>query len=162
MKDKQFKKKVARARYVERHILKWIRKNFDKDAELVNGYFKEYDIISPKLGNVEIKEDRLAHKTNNYAIEYKCNGKPSGIDYTTAHIYILVDWDNVILIATESLKYLIRETKRKRAIEMGDRFNTGLRAEGWLIQREKILHSPLATVYKRWFKPIHESGFSAN
>ena len=153
MKDLEWRRKIEKARYIEREILKWYRKKVDGLVSLASSHEATYDIFCPKVGNVEVKEDRIAHQTKNYAIEYEdAEGKPSGIEITTAKQFVIVDWECVVFIATESLKYLINESKTKRIIEMGYTTTNGKQAKGWLIHRDEILLSPYAKVRKRWFK----------
>lgn len=152
MKEEDWQKRITRARYVERQILKWYRANVDQDACLPKGHAEGYDLISKVVGNVEVKEDRLAHQTGNYAIEYRdAEGNPSGLATTTAEQFVLVDWDHVIIIATESLKYIIKKCKLEPVSVGYTTLNQG-RARGWLIPKDKILLSPYATVIKKWFK----------
>ena len=152
MNDKQWKEKIEQAREVERAILKWYRQNKDPEASLETSKCKEYDILSSVVGNVEVKEDRLVHQTGTYAIEYEdAAGLPSGIAVTTANEFVLVDMKDVVFIATESLRFLVKESKRKRRMDMGYRTNKKKQAKGWLIKEEEIKYSPYAIVKKRWF-----------
>lgn len=59
---------------------------------------------------IEVKTDRLAHKTGNIFIEYECRNKPSGLATTTANywIYRLNEIDTAIIISVEKLKKLCR------------------------------------------------------
>ena len=143
MKDKEFKKTLDRAQKVEREILKWIRETIG-EAKIMEGYYPEYDINCPALGNIEVKEDRMAHGTGNYAIEFECNEKPSGIDITTAETYILVDYEYVVIIPTFFLKEL---TKKALITNMGYKKS----ARGYLVSRYDILSSPVVSVIERWF-----------
>jgi len=151
MKNELFQKKINRAREVEREILKWYRKNIDKDAKLPIYHHKGYDIIS-NVGNVEVKEDRYAHQSQNYAIEFRdASGEPSGIEATTAKHFVLVDWEYVVFTLTDNLKFLVKNYDRKKAVKMGYKTKEGKQATGWLIPRDVILNSPLVRVEKRWF-----------
>ena len=150
MRDSEFKKKISRARRVEREIMKWYRKNVDETARMPAQNVKEYDIICKKVGNVEVKEDRYTHKTGNYAIEVEdASGSPSGIKMTTAEEFVLVDWENVLIMKTDALKYAIRQSKRKYKVKMGYTTLDGERAKGWLVPKEDI--TGVATVLERWF-----------
>ena len=153
MRNSEWEKKIEKARYIERQILKWYQRNISGTASLASFHRETYDIFCPQVGNVEVKEDRIAHQTKNYAFEYEdAEGKPSGIEITIAKQFVIVDWKYVIFIATESLKYLIKESKTKRIINMGYTTANGKQAKGWLIHKDEILLSPYAKVKKRWFK----------
>lgn len=117
---------------------------------MTEGYNSDYD-IKGKDGSIEVKEDRMAHQTGNYALEYETHdGKPSGYAGTKATIFCLVDWEYVTLIDTWFLKQMINTMEVKKQVEMGQEFPDG-RNKGWLIPREKILNCPVATVLERWF-----------
>ena len=153
MRENSWQKKLERSRYIEREILKWYQKHIDKDAHLPATHQEEYDILSKKVGNVEVKEDRVAHQTDYYALEFEnYKGEPSGLNKTTAKEFVLVDAGFVIFIATESLRYLIEQSKDKRVVFMGYTTENGRRARGWLIPRKDILYSTYAKTLKRWFK----------
>jgi hypothetical protein len=59
---------------------------------------------------VEVKTDRIAHKTGNIFIEYESRGKPSGIAKTTAHywVYRFDKMDTAIIIPVTKLKDVCR------------------------------------------------------
>lgn len=152
MKDADWNEKIARARQVERAILKYYKENLDSEARMPVRRCAELDIICKKVGNIEIKEDRLAHQTGNYALEYVDRwGRPSGIAATEAGEFVIVDRYYVVFISTESLRYLIRECEHKRIVGMGHKTKEGDQGKGWLIPREYILHSPYVRVLERWF-----------
>ena len=71
------------------------------------GNFSDYDFILDDKIKVEVKSDCMASKTGNLAIEYKCNGNPSGIYATKADWYVYFinhsDHDEVYKIPTEKL-----------------------------------------------------------
>jgi len=152
MQKRAWIKKKDRASGVEKAILKWFRENIDPLAERAEEGCKEYDILCKTVGNVEVKEDRIAHGTKNYAIEFKdAEGEPSGIETTTAEQFVIVDWENVLMIPTSVLKDIIKNCKEKRVVEMGYRTLKGRQAMGWLIPCERLLNNPNVVSYKRWF-----------
>jgi hypothetical protein len=59
---------------------------------------------------VEVKTDRLAHKTGNVFIEYESRGKPSGISTSDAHywIYIIDESKSAIILDVNILKDKLR------------------------------------------------------
>lgn len=60
--------------------------------------------------HIEVKTDRLAHKTGNVFIEFECRGKPSGIATTTANywIYKIEETDTAVIVPVERLKSICR------------------------------------------------------
>ena len=152
MKDVAFKEMVSRAQWVETQIMKWYREKVDPKTRLALPKTKEYDIHCPEVGNVEVKEDRLASKTGYYAFETEdADGKPSGISVTTAGDFVLIDDKSVIFIKTVSLLFLIRESASKRLIQMGYTTKEGKRAWGYLIPVEEIAYSLYVEVVDKWF-----------
>ncbi len=86
---------------------------------IMQGNFKYFDLVivgkeTGKIKTAEVKFDRLAHKTGNFAIELSCGGKPSGISSTKADLFLLVDANSfeVYPIPTEQLKGLLGPLKR--------------------------------------------------
>ena len=151
MNTRGWKNKIERARKVEKEILLWWRKHYDENAKLSEGYNSDYDIISSK-GNVEIKEDRMAHQTGNYALEFVTHDdKPSGFTGTKAEYFCIVDWEYVSIMATSVLKEIISDMEVKKTIDMGDTFPDGKRNKGYLIPRERILNNGSVTIKERWW-----------
>ena len=98
----------------------------------IKGYHKEFDLmITHNNTNTtyEIKSDRLASKTGNFAIEYECNNKPSGITSTTAdyYIYFVINRnkeDDCYKIPTEELREL---APKYRKVKGGDGYRSLMR-----------------------------------
>jgi len=92
------------------------------------GYCKEYDFTITKDGittKYEVKSDRRAINTNNIAIEYMCNDKPSGITTTEAEIYAYFiikssELFDLYLIPTKDLRQMINNKKYNRQVNGGD------------------------------------------
>lgn len=78
--------------------------NFGEKAEdWLNILFKDGKLI-------EVKSDRLIHKTGNLFIEYRSRDKPSGLATTTANywIYRMDMLDTAIILPTNLLKKVCR------------------------------------------------------
>jgi len=86
---------------------------------------------------IEVKSDRMAHKTGNIYIEVYSRGKESGISTTIAHywIYRINTNDTAILISTKRLKELVKLFHKGKFTKGGDN-NTSL---GVLIPIKEIL-----------------------
>ena len=152
MLDSEFQILLRRSRETENKILEWYQKNVDEKTRRAPLGKKEYDLWCPKVDNVEIKEDLLAHNTGFYAFEFEdAQGKNSGLSASTAGEFVVVDKERVIILKTVSLLFLIRDCKEKRIIEMGYRTKENKRALGYLIPVNYILFSPYAKAMKRWF-----------
>lgn len=152
MEDQEFKELIRRSKRVEYEIMKYYRQKVDPKARMALIKTKEYDIICPKVGNVEVKEDRLAVKTGFYALETEDQeGKASGVSITTAGDFVIVDESNVLLMKTTSLFYIIDQCKTKKLLQMGYTTKEGKRAWGYLIPIKEFVFSPYVEVVARWF-----------
>ena len=150
MRDEDFLVMLDRARQVKKEILAWYQQTHPK-SRLVRE--KDYDLYCPAVGNVRVKEDRIACESGAYSFEFEdVDGKPSGIAQTIAGEFVLVDKEYVIKIKTVSLLFLIKECEERRIIQMGFTTKDGGRAKGYLIPRSYILGSPYIEKVKRWFK----------
>lgn len=152
MIDPQWTAKLAQGRKVEESILLWYRENIDPTAHFPKVPSKWFDIVCVKVGNVEVKEDRLAHSTGFYAFETQnYDGSPSGVMGTEAQEFVLVDYDNVIFSTSENIRYLLAQSERKKRINMGFRTAEGRQCQGWLLPKTELLYSPFVSVEPRWF-----------
>ena len=97
----------------------------EKGEDWINEIFNDGKLI-------EVKSDRLAHKTGNVYIEYECRGRPSGIATTTAHYWIYrIEENNIaIIIPTERLKVICRKYFTDGKIMLGGDNNL---SKGFLI-----------------------------
>ena len=87
-----------------------VNKNFDLDLEYgVNGENLVLKIFDGSK-KVEVKTDRMAHKTGNIAVEYECGGKPSGISKTEADYwaFIIKNGAYILIVRTDYLKKIAR------------------------------------------------------
>ena len=123
----KFQKDLKQGQKYELECLKYLE--YD-EYEHDKAYRKEYDLIIIKDDEkikIEVKSDRLASKTNNMAIEYECNNKPSGISTTEADywIYFIIheDKEEVYKIPIEKLKKLVLNCRK---VSGGDGFRSKL------------------------------------
>ena len=84
--------------------------DFQKDLE----YGEEGENILDSVllnQNIEVKRDRLAHKTKRFYIEYESRGEPSGIKTSPANLWALMSADCglTILVQTEKLRNALRD-----------------------------------------------------
>jgi len=129
-----------------------------KKVEFPEGKFSEYDFILDDKIKIEVKSDTTASRTGNLAIEYKCNGKPSGIYATEADYYIYFinyeDRDEAYKIPTNELIELCKERGRK--VSGGD----GNLSRMYLLNKELLkdyivtekLHEPIKVEFKKNYK----------
>jgi len=124
---KNFKEDLEFGNKYEKEFLEHI--DYD-NFEIMKGNFKPYDIIvnhKDKEFKIEVKSDRLTHRTGNICIEYSCRGKPSGITTTQSGCYgyfeVINDNEmiyNLYIIPTKTIKKAIKDKKYHRCINGGD------------------------------------------
>lgn len=134
MKKTNFYKDLEFGNKFEQEALKYFK---FKDFKISKGKFKPYDIEliveDDKKMFIEVKSDRIAHRTGNLAIEFECSGIPSGLTTTQAHkwIYFIEESKEVFIIPVEKLRELISNC---RVVSGGD----GYRSKMYLLPKGKI------------------------
>ena len=104
-----FKADLERGKIHERYVLNKIKKKY-KQAYIVDGYFKEYDIFIPELNlGVEVKFDERSKETGNIIIETESAGKRSGISTTKAKYWVIYDGRNYNWFLTDTIRKCIKE-----------------------------------------------------
>jgi hypothetical protein len=92
-------------------IVGTVERNFDIDLKY--GFDGETMVLGVLNGahKVEVKTDMAAHRTGNIAVEFRCNGKPSGISTTEADYwaFVLLNGEVIYFIQVERLKELARQ-----------------------------------------------------
>jgi uncharacterized protein (DUF3820 family) len=131
----KFHRDLAQGHKYEKRCLDYL--DYDT-VEHKQGKFSEYDLTITKDGKkttIEVKSDRQASQTGNLAIEYECNGKPSGINKTTADywIYFIVypDREECYKIKTTTLRKI---TEKCKQVSGGD----GNRSRLYLVSKTKL------------------------
>ena len=97
---------------------------YDLDfAEVSETWVK--DLFSGGL-KIEVKSDRMAHKTGNVFIEVYSRGVPSGISTTLADywLYRIEKLDTAVLVRTERLKKLVKKYHALNGFKEGGDNNT--------------------------------------
>jgi len=88
------------------------------DIDLAYGQVKEKELAKILFEKkIEVKSDKLWKKTSNIAVEFKCNGKPSGISVSEAEFYAFILDDSntinsIIILPTGRLKDIARKHKK--------------------------------------------------
>jgi len=134
MKKTNFYKDLLFGQSYEKEALKYFK---FKEFKISEGNFKPYDIElivkDDKKMFIEVKCDRMAHRTGNIAIEYECNNIPSGINTTQAHkwIYFIEESKEVFIIPVKKLRSLINGC---RQVSGGD----GFRSKMYLLPKNTL------------------------
>lgn len=101
------------------------------------------DWVKKLLSNgfkVEVKNDRLIHKTGNLFIEFESRGKPSGLSTTTADywIYRMSELDSSITLPVNTLKDVCRlYYKQNKYLKNGGDENT---SKAFLVPLKELLN----------------------
>ncbi len=85
-----FNKDLKDGQDAENEVKELLKNHFkvgDDDIESSSSKGFDIKIISQNL-TFEVKNDLMAEKTGNIAIEYECRGKPSGLAVTTADYWV--------------------------------------------------------------------------
>jgi hypothetical protein len=95
------------------------------DIDLDYGYDGESRVLDLLNGanKVEVKTDTMAQRTGNIAVEFRCNGKPSGISTTEADYwaFVVLGGRVIYFIEVNRLKQLAREEyKISGSVKGGD------------------------------------------
>jgi hypothetical protein len=137
-----FSKDLDFGKVYEKKFLEYID-NYDEAIQAPDKRFPDWD-WNIRRGETwtkyEVKSDRVANRTGNFFIEFRCSNKPSGIDTTMSDYYYIfvVDGDKLIdvyEIPTETLKEMCRSGK------YGTRccYNEGSnKSEGYIIPIKEI------------------------
>jgi hypothetical protein len=94
--------KTAELESIER-LKKYYSISSDTDFEQCNDSRYDIKIISSGL-TYEVKNDLMAEKTGNIAIEYECRGKQSGLAITIADFWIYKFCGDFFLFDTKKLR----------------------------------------------------------
>ncbi len=120
----------------EMKLLDLIEYDSYKQAE---GRFKDWDMEIHYQGETitfECKADTFAKRTGQIAIEYECNGKPSGITTTKADywVHFFAGSNKYLMIPTDELRAVIDGNGYARKCSGGDRWASRL----YIIDAEKF------------------------
>lgn len=114
-----FEKDLARGQKIEREILARVWHKYP-DAELVEGYCKDWDIYIPSEDKgVEVKYDPMSQKTGNIVVEIEYNSKPSALQTTKAYRWVFHTGKKIITTTPWRLREIIEEHKLKPATFTG-------------------------------------------
>lgn len=144
--SKNFDKDLAVGKEKEYAVCKVIKRQYP-EAFVIEGKEIGYDIYVPeKAIKVEVKYDKKSDETGNYFIEIEDNGKPSGINVTTADWWALVDKEMLLWIKPDTLKYVIYTVLKCPEISFG--INGNGKKRGYLINKLKLKVSPYVLLQK--------------
>ena len=131
---------------VEQEFLGILRLIYPKSFK-IEGNHKEADIEIPEVEKlVEIKMDLKSNSTHNFAFEFECNGKKSGLAATKADLWVSTDGRTFYLFETEKLKRHLRDNwEHVKKIRGGD----GGNAKMILIEKVHIAQQSFCALVER-------------
>lgn len=131
----KFQKDLLEGQKLEDFILEKIKRKYPK-AYRREGNFKGYDIYVPeKRFRIECKHDKKSEETANIAIEFEFNGRPSGIEATTATHWIYKFHDGSWKFAIGRTAVFRSLCEKKRWVNGGD----GYLAKMYLVPKSELL-----------------------
>jgi hypothetical protein len=112
--------------------------NNDFSHDLLVGQVAEQflgDLLQNK--KIEVKNDKIAHKSGRVFVEFECRGKPSGITTTQSDFWAFVLTTGVVIIVSKDrlTELCNNEYNNGNVIRGGDR-NT---SQGFLINLDDLL-----------------------
>jgi hypothetical protein len=111
---------------------------FNKKIITDNNLDGKYDILLEDNVTIEVKTHFQLYKWNTFFIEYKYDGKPSGIRTSCADYYCLTDTINYYLIKTINLKQLIEDNINEIDISKP---NDKTKTQGYKISKKLLIDS---------------------
>ena len=87
--------------------------HFDLDLEFGQIWETKLNKLLTEKGKIEVKTDRMAHKTGNIVIEFESRGKLSGISTTKADYWMIwIEESGIgLFIPTDKLKEIVKDCK---------------------------------------------------
>ena len=115
-----FKEDLKAGREIEEYVLSIIQEKYPK-AKIMEGYFKEYDIMIPEIDKtVEVKSDIKSLETGNYVVEVSFDGNPSALSTTTADYWVFYDSECLVWITPENIWRAVKWLPLHKFIGKGD------------------------------------------
>jgi len=145
MPNYDFKKDLPIAVETEKEVAKILEEKYNANI-LEFSHTNKYDILAEiknKKYTFEVKEDFTCEKTGNVGLEFRCRGKPSGIQTSQADFYIykIHAQDGSIgfyLSKTSTLKKMIDDKKYFRIVNGGD---VGSNSMNYLFKYETFINN---------------------
>ena len=116
-----FKEDLKIGKEIEEYVLSIIQQKYPK-AKIMEGYFKEYDIMIPEIDKtVEVKSDIKSLETGNYVVEVAFDGKPSALSTTTADYWVFYDGECLVWVAPDNIWRAVKGLPIKQFVGDGDK-----------------------------------------
>ena len=115
-----FEEDLKAGKEIEEYVLEIIQQKYPK-AVIMEGYFKEYDIMIPEIDRtVEVKSDVKSLETGNYVVEVAFDGKPSALSTTTADYWVFYDSECLVWITPDNIWRAVKSLPIREFVGKGD------------------------------------------
>ena len=115
-----FEEDLKAGKEIEEYVLEIIQQKYPK-AVIMEGYFKEYDIMIPEIDKtVEVKSDVKSLETGNYVVEVAFDGKPSALSTTTADYWVFYDSECLVWITPDNIWRAVKGLPIRQFVGKGD------------------------------------------
>lgn len=96
----------------------------EPDKDNLPYYDYKLTLATGKIKYIEVKADFIGCRTGNFALEYECNNKSSGINRTIADYYIIF----IIGVGVYKIKTkILKEMKNYKSVYGGDGYRSKMR-----------------------------------
>lgn len=107
--NNQFLEDLERGKVEEKKVYNYYKKRYFM-AKHISGYEKKYDILIPEEKfSIEVKFDERSNDTGNYFIEAFYQNRTSGINATTAKLWVISNGKQYLFINVKDIKNVIKE-----------------------------------------------------
>lgn len=113
--NNQFLEDLERGFVEEKKVYNYYKKLYPM-VKHISGYEKKYDIMIPEKFSVEVKFDERSMNTGNYFIEAFYQNEKSGINATTAKLWVISNGKQYLFINTKDIKKCIKNKPLKTTI----------------------------------------------
>ena len=103
----QFLRDLQRGKNEETKVFNYYKKQF-LSTKHISGNNKQYDIIIPEKFSIEVKFDDRSNSTENYFIEAFYQNQESGINATTAKLWVISNGSKYLFVNTKDIKKCIK------------------------------------------------------
>ena len=104
----QFLRDLQRGKNEETKVFNYYKKQF-LSTKHISGNNKKYDIIIPEEKfSIEVKFDDRSNSTENYFIEAFYQNQESGINATTAKLWVISNGSKYLFVNTKDIKKCIK------------------------------------------------------
>ena len=115
----QFLTDLQRGKNEETKVFNYYKKRYAK-AQHILGYEKKYDIMIPEEKfSIEVKFDERSNSTGNYFIEAFYENNESGINATTAKLWVISNGSKYLFVNTKDIKKCIKNETIRTVILFG-------------------------------------------